>query len=137
MSRSIDKIIIHCAATKEGVYVSTETIRRWHVEERGWSDIGYHYVIELDGCIEKGRDENIQGAHTKKFNKKSIGICYVGGVDKDMKPKDTRTPDQIASMKDLICTLKNKYPKATVHGHNEFSSKACPSFDVKKEYSNL
>ena len=135
--REINKIIIHCSATREGREVSIDTIRRWHVEGNGWSDIGYHYVISLDGSIQKGRLNNVQGAHTKGHNKNSLGICYVGGCDQDLKPKDTRTDEQKRSFLILLEGLKSIYPKATIHGHNEFSDKACPSFDVGKEYGYL
>lgn len=131
--REINKIIIHCSDTPEGRDVSTDTIRGWHVNERGWSDIGYHYVILLDGTIDSGRPEKRQGAHVAGHNKNSIGICYIGGCDSKMVSKDTRTPEQIESMNQLVCELKEKY-NASVHGHNEFSNKSCPSFDVKKEY---
>jgi len=135
--REIDKIIIHCSATREGQDVSVDTIRRWHIVERGWSDIGYHYVIGLDGSIHKGRLNSVQGAHTKGHNKNSLGICYVGGCDKDLKPKDTRTDAQKRSFYILIEGLKSIYPKAKIHGHNEFSDKYCPSFNVKEEYGHL
>ena len=134
MARKIDKIIIHCAATPEGRDVKTETIKSWHVKGNGWSDIGYHFVIELDGSVVDGRPLHRSGAHTKGHNATSIGVCYVGGIDKDKNPKDTRTADQKASMDKLIQSLLSDYPEATVHGHNEFASKACPSFDVSKEY---
>ena len=78
--RDINKIIIHCSATPEGRDVNTETIRQWHTA-KGWSDIGYHYVIELDGSVNMGRDIDRIGAHTKGHNTGSIGICYVGGMD--------------------------------------------------------
>ena len=81
--RKIDKIIIHCSATKEGRDISTETIRSWHVKGRGWRDIGYHLVIELDGSLKVGRPLHKIGAHTLGENEHSIGICYVGGVDSD------------------------------------------------------
>ena len=135
--RDINKIIIHCSATREGQDVSIETIRRWHVVERGWSDIGYHYVIGLDGSVHKGRLNNVQVAHTKWHNKNSLGICYIGGCDQDMNPKDTRTDAQKRSFLILLEGLKSIYTKATVHGHNEFSDKACPSFNVEKEYGYL
>lgn len=134
MARKIDKIIIHCAATPEGRDVKTETIKSWHVKGRGWSDIGYHFVIELDGAVKNGRPLHRSGAHTKGYNATSIGICYVGGIDKDKKPKDTRTEAQRKAMDQLVADLKMDYPTATIHGHNEFAAKACPSFDVSKEY---
>ena len=54
--RKIDKLIVHCSATREGQYISVDTIRDWHVNGRGWNDIGYHFYIDLDGNILKGRD---------------------------------------------------------------------------------
>ena len=132
--RTIDKIILHCAATKEGRDIKTETIKSWHVKGNGWSDIGYHYVIELDGTVKKGRPIYRSGAHTKGHNTGSIGVCYIGGIDIEKKPKDTRTEAQRNAMDELINELLVEYPNATIHGHNEFSAKSCPSFDVQKEY---
>lgn len=133
--RKIDKIIIHCSATPEGRDIKTETIRSWHVKGRGWSDIGYHFVIELDGSIRNGRPVERIGAHVKGQNANSIGICYVGGIDKSNNAKDTRTEAQKKSLNELIDSLRAVYKEATIHGHNEFSAKACPSFDVQKEFS--
>ena len=141
--RKINKIIIHCSATKEGdTSVNAALIDQWH-KSRGWKGIGYHFVILIDGKIELGRMVDQVGAHVKNMNQSSIGICYIGGVEnkKDTKgkwiPKDTRTPEQIATMLELLRLLKKIFPKATIHGHNEFSSKACPSFDVQSEYGTL
>lgn len=131
--RNINKIIIHCSATPEGRDVSIETIKGWHLD-KGWNDIGYHYVIHLDGSIHKGRPDNIIGAHTQGHNSNSIGICYVGGCDIVMRPKDTRTPEQKESLINLINELKKTYKTAVVHGHRDFSNKACPSFDATNEY---
>lgn len=131
--RRITEIIIHCSATPEGKDFTVEDIRRWHLA-RKFADIGYHYVIYRDGSVHKGRAENIAGAHCQGHNAHSIGICYIGGVAKDGKtPKDTRTPQQKTALRQLVNQLKFYYPHATVHGHNEFSSKACPSFNVQKD----
>ena len=135
--RDINKIILHCSATREGQDISTETIRGWHVNERGWSDIGYHFVVLLDGTVDKARPVERQGAHVRGHNKGSIGICYIGGCDADMNPKDTRTDLQKESLTELISYLMDSYEDATLHGHNEFSSKACPSFNVKEQYKEL
>lgn len=135
--REIDKIIVHCSATPEGRHTTIEEIRQWHLQ-RGWEDIGYHYVIYLDGTIHRGRPESVVGAHCSGYNKNSIGVCYIGGVAKDGKtPKDTRTEGQKRALKEILNRLKGDYPKATLHGHNEFANKACPSFNVKEEYKNL
>lgn len=130
--RKIEKIIIHCSATPEGRDVKMETIRSWHLQ-RGWSDIGYHYVIELDGKIVSGRPLERVGAHCRGENTGSIGICYVGGLDAEMNPKDTRTKEQRAALHSLLYDLTDNFAQATIHGHNEFSSKACPSFNVQTE----
>ena len=132
--RAIDKIIIHCSATPEGRDDKTSDIKQWHTA-KGWSDIGYHYVIELDGSVNMGRDIDRIGAHVRGENTGSIGICYIGGMDKEMiSPKDTRNAKQKEALKCLISDLKSTYGALTVHGHNEYdSNKACPSFDVQKE----
>jgi len=134
--RSIDKIIIHCTATPEGRAVSVDEIRQWHLD-RGWSDIGYHYIIDIKGNLQEGRPLTRAGAHVRGHNKGSIGIAYVGGVDSDLKPKDTRTDCQKGRLKAFIMDLMDEYPNATLHGHNEFSSKACPSFEVQDEYQDI
>lgn len=135
--RTINKLIVHCAATPEGKDFTTLDIRRWHLQ-RGFSDIGYHYVIYRDGTVMPGRSESVVGAHTAGYNSHSIGICYIGGMDAQNKhAKDTRTPEQKQSLLKLLKELKAKYPKATIHGHREFAAKACPSFDAKAEYKDL
>lgn len=132
--RTINEIIIHCSATPEGRDYTVEQIRDWHVKGNGWIDIGYHFVIYRDGSIHEGRPIEQIGAHTLGHNTHSIGICYIGGCASDGKtPKDTRTPAQRKALKELVIRLRSEFPRATVHGHNEFANKACPSFDVKKE----
>ncbi len=135
--RNITRIILHCSATAEGKDFTTADIKKWHLA-RGFSDIGYHYIIYRDGSIHTGRDESVIGAHCKGYNYNSIGVCYIGGCAKDGRtPKDTRTPEQKDAIIKLLKELKSRYPKATIHGHREFSVKACPSFDARKEYSSL
>ncbi len=129
-------IIVHCSATPEGKYFNTVDIDRWH-RERGFKKIGYHWVIGLDGEVMRGRDEREVGAHTLGRNSRSIGVCYIGGLDSEGNPKDTRTPAQKESMLKLLKELKQRYPSATIHGHMEFANKACPCFDAKTEYENL
>jgi N-acetylmuramoyl-L-alanine amidase len=135
--REIKKIIVHCADTPEGRDVRTAEIKRWHTEERGWSDIGYHWVVELDGSLHAGRPEEVSGAHCKGHNSDSIGICYVGGSDASGNPKDTRTQEQKEALVSLISDLLDRHTEAEVFGHRDFSEKACPSFDAKTEYAGL
>ena len=135
--RIINEIIVHCTATPEGKDYTVAEIRRWHLA-RGFSDIGYHYIIHLDGEIETGRDVDISGAHCTGHNAHSIGISYVGGVAKDGKtPKDTRTLDQKAALANLLIDLRRLYPNAKIHGHRDFANKACPSFDATFEYKRF
>jgi len=132
--RYIDKLIIHCSATPEGRDVTVDDIRLWH-KKRGFSDVGYHYIIYLDGTIVNGRPVEEIGAHCVGYNTSSIGICYIGGTDAGGSPKDTRTPEQKHAIKKLISDFKKSYPEGTIHGHREFANKACPSYDVQKELS--
>ncbi len=131
--RAIRKIIIHCTETPEGRPVTVADVTEWH-KARGFATIGYHFLIGLKGERWSGRNIARAGAHCAGQNEHSIGICYVGGVAADgQTPKDTRTESQKQTLLELVNELKISYPEATVHGHNEFSTKACPSFDVKKE----
>ena len=130
--RKIDKIIIHCTATPEGLDVTIDQIRRWH-KERGFSDIGYHYVIYLDGSVHEGRSIDKVGAHCKGHNSNSIGIAHVGGLDKKNNHANTMTPRQEESLFKLIQELKTKYPSIkVVLGHNDFAATACPCFNVSR-----
>lgn len=130
--RTITEIIIHCSATRVGADFRASDIDRWH-KENGYVCIGYHYVVDLSGYIEVGRDESIPGAHCHGHNLHSIGVCYIGGLDLKGRPADTRTKEQKNALALLIKYLKLSYPNATIHGHHEFnSSKACPCFDVSE-----
>lgn len=133
----VTEIIVHCSATAEGKPFTIADIRRWH-KAQGWDDVGYHYVIHLDGSIHQGRGEAFQGAHCKGHNAHSIGVCYIGGCAADGKtPKDTRTDAQNAALLALLKRLRKRYPEATIHGHRDFAAKACPSFDAKGEYEGI
>ena len=135
--RTINEIIIHCSATPEGKDYTVEDITKWHMQ-RGFSTIGYHYVIYRDGTIRNGRNVNIAGAHCTGHNTHSIGVCYIGGLTASGKTaKDTRTREQRVSLEWLLKSLKDVYPNATIHGHREFARKACPCFDAKAEYKEL
>ena len=151
----IDAIVIHCSATRAGQDVRAADIDKWH-KERGFAMIGYNYVIDLDGTVEVGRPLSRDGAHCntagtsgKSYNRHSIGICYVGGLDKDGKPADTRTPEQKRALRDLVYKLMDEYPDIVeVIGHRDASPdrngdgkitpnewiKQCPCFDVRSEF---
>lgn len=132
--RDIRYIVIHCADTKPEMEVDAARIKRWHLK-RGWSDIGYHFVIKRNGVIEQGRDRDNDGdvleevgAHVRGYNSNSIAICWVGGYG----GLDNRTQEQLTSMETLVKLLHEVYPKAVILGHRDFPNvaKNCPSFDV-------
>lgn len=148
--RTIKYIVVHCTATKEGVDLCVADIRKMH-KKNGWADIGYHYVVNLEGIVENGRHVDLVGAHVKGYNSNSIGVVYVGGLDKNGKAADTRTTKQKGALIDLLKVLKDFYPEAKIVGHRDLSPdlnhngiiepnewiKECPCFDAKKEYSAL
>ena len=152
--KTIDSIVIHCSATRAGQDVRAADIDKWH-KERGFAMIGYNYVVDLDGTVETGRPLSMDGAHCntaglsgQSYNKHSIGICYVGGLDENGNPADTRTPEQKLSMANLVNKLCDEYPIVEVIGHRDASPdangdgiishsewvKQCPCFDVKSEF---
>ena len=131
-------ISIDCAATKAGRGFQGKDIDKWH-RERGFDEIGYNVVVDLDGTIEPGRSEAKPGAHCKGHNSDSIGICYIGGLDEDGKPADTRTELQKAALAGLVAGYKQRFPNAKVVGHRDMPNvhKACPCFNAKEEYKNI
>lgn len=125
-TRRIDEIIVHCTATPAGREVSVDTIRAWH-EARGWDDIGYHYVVHLNGVVAAGRPEAKIGAHVEGHNTGTLGVVYVGGVDADdvARAEDTRTPAQREALLALCRGLAAKYPAIRkISGHNQYAAKA-------------
>lgn len=126
----IDLVIVHCSATRPGQDIGVKDIRRWH-KARGWDDVGYHYVITRDGLVENGRHLKVVGAHCRGKNRRSVGICLIGGINERGKPDANFTMTQYLALRALLVELEGTLPtKLKVAGHREFSSKACPSFDV-------
>lgn len=134
--RKINLIIVHCTATVEGKDYTVSTIDQWH-RQRGFDCIGYHYVVYRDGTVHNGRSLDKVGAHCKGHNANSIGVCYVGGIDRVGHPKDTRTPEQRDALVNLLMRLKREFPKAVIRGHRDFAAKACPSFNATTEYKAI
>ena len=140
--RQIDKIVVHCSATKPGQDFGAEDIDRWH-KERGWSGIGYHYVIKLNGDLECGRSDDKRGAHVRGHNKNSIGICLIGGLNEFGKPYSDLSLGgfkyaQLLSLETLIDSLSVRYPDAQVLGHRDLDDKKdCPCFNVTGWYYSV
>lgn len=132
--KSTDTLVIHCADTPPSMDVGVKEIRKWHVEERGWSDIGYHVVIRRNGKIEEGRNIHLVGAHVEGHNATSIGICLVGGRKEGKKggEENNFTPAQWESLLKVVRKLMANFPITRVKGHREFPGvkKYCPSFNV-------
>ena len=137
--RPINEIIIHCTGTIPSNKTTVASVRDYHIKHNGWKDIGYHYLITLDGQIHQGRPLDQEGAHCKGHNKNTIGICYVGGlVKKDGKEvsADTRNLEQKAALNDIVRALMICFPTIKkVSGHYMYSTKPCPCFDVEKEFA--
>ena len=108
--RKINLIVIHCSDTYARMDIGVNEIRQWHLQ-RGFNDIGYHYVIRRDGAIEQGRPIEKPGAHAAGYNTNSIGICYAGGKGDNNQPEDNRTPEQKQAMYDLVDSLKQQFPQ--------------------------
>ncbi len=132
--RKITLIVIHCSAVKPEQKSGVLEIDQWH-KSRGWTGIGYHFVVRRNGEVELGRPLEKIGAHCMNHNRHSIGICYEGGLDAEGKPADTRTLEQKIALKALVEELLRFFPRALVVGHHDLDpGKACPCFDVVKEF---
>lgn len=137
--RPINEIIVHCTATRSDWRAGSKTsakvseVRRWH-KDRGWRDIGYHYLIDRDGTIAKGRPVEQTGAHVKGRNTGSIGVALFGGhgsAETDAFA-DNFTPEQAEALRDLLDDLRGRFGDVSVTGHNQYAAKACPGFNVPK-----
>lgn len=138
-------LVVHCSATQANQNIDAKTIDAWH-KAKGWSGIGYHYVIKRDGTLEQGRPVNQVGAHVEGYNWCSIGICLVGGANAQGKGENNFAPEQFQALRRLLGSLQLQYPRVTVLGHRDLSPdknkdgiiskdewlKDCPSFDVRK-----
>jgi len=138
--RKITEAIVHCTATRADWWASRSTsqkvkeITRWHVEDRGWSACGYHYLIDRDGTVATGRPIERDGAHVRGHNAGTIGISLFGGhgSSENDRFEDNFTPEQERALRELLAELQAKYGFTKVTGHNEYAAKACPGFNVQR-----
>lgn len=135
--RDIKYIVVHCTATPQDAKI--ESIKKYWRDVKGWKQVGYHYIIEANGKINKLAEESEITNGVAGYNSASVHVCYIGGVDSKGNPIDNRTDSQKNAMKDILAELKMRYPDAEIKGHRDFPNikKACPSFDVKKWLDNL
>jgi N-acetylmuramoyl-L-alanine amidase len=148
--RAIHTLVWHCTATPEGKEYTRDQIKAMHLL-RGFTDIGYHLLVHLDGTTSPGRSEDREGAHVSGHNRGTIGYSYVGGIGRDGKPKDTRTAAQRATMERVTKDAIRRYKLRLVLGHRDLSPdrdhdgvvepfewvKVCPCFDAAPEYGPL
>lgn len=139
--RHIDEIVIHCTATPAGWRADETTaqkaaeVRRWHVEDNGWHDVGYHFLIDRDGTVVEGRPVEQAGAHVGGHNDSTIGIALFGGRGShaDDTPGDHYTPAQMLALRQLCLRLIERHPTIEkVRGHNDYAARACPGFRVAR-----
>ena len=150
--KPITLLVVHCSATPATRDIGVAEIRAAHKAKRPpWKDVGYHYVIRRNGTVEKGRADNVMGAHVVGHNNGSLGICLIGGVKPDNTAETNFTAAQYAALKELLTTLKGRYPNARVCGHRDLSPdrngdgvvgpgewvKACPTFDVASWWMDI
>ena len=132
--KKVKYIVIHCSATLPGQPCNARIIDEWH-QRRGFAMIGYHYVVLPNGQVENGRPLFYQGAHVgtpKDYNDVSVGVCYVGGLNSQGQPADTRTDRQQLALKALLNYLRECFPQAKIVGHHDLNpGKPCPCFDAK------
>jgi N-acetylmuramoyl-L-alanine amidase len=136
----VDTIWVHCSATRtewmagHSLAAKVHEIRRWHLD-LGWRDIGYHWIIDRDGKVAPGRPETQEGSHVRGYNRKSLGICLIGGhgsAATDAFEENFR-PAQKQALIELIEDIKRRTPIKAIRGHNEVAAKACPGFTVAKQ----
>lgn len=141
--RKITEIIVHCTATRADWWSTRSTsakvaeIRRWHVIDRGWSDIGYHYLIDRDGTVAAGRPLEKVGAHVQGRNTGTVGISLFGGHNSAETDAfaDHFTPAQDKALRTLLADLRKQFGNVPVTGHNQYAAKACPGFSVPKWFA--
>ena len=135
LRRNTDLIVVHCAATKPSMDIGYDEIRKWHVEDNGWDDVGYHFIIRRNGDVERARPAGFQGAHAPAVNSRSVGICLVGGMAENGEPENNFTLEQFLSLKDTINMVLEKYPDIKeILGHSDVQDNKpnCPGFNLKE-----
>jgi peptidoglycan hydrolase-like protein with peptidoglycan-binding domain len=134
----VAEIVVHCSATRPDwmgnarLADQVAEIRRWHIEDRGWRTIGYHWVIGRDGSILPGRAETEIGAGVEGHNRGVIHICLIGGAGSAETDSFTRnfTGRQDIALRGLMQGIAMRTGIRRISGHNEWAAKACPGFNV-------
>lgn len=121
------RMIVHHSASR--LETTVDDIRDWHVNGNGWADIGYHYVITMDGEIHQGRPLPMMGAHARGCNRDSIGVCLVGD---NLDPQNKWLPEQVDSLHRIWGCAELMFPGIELYGHRDVGNTQCPGLDVYK-----
>ena len=126
-NRPVDRVFLHCTASSYDHHDDIEVVSAWHLG-RGWSDVGYHFMIHKDGSISAGRDIERTPAAQKGHNKGTIAIAMHGGQD----AKDDFSTKQIVTLREFCEQIRAAYDgDIPFHGHSEVVIRACPVYDYK------
>lgn len=148
MARKINKIFVHCTASRQTW--SVDALLR-EFTAKGWHYPGYHWVVEIDGKRTQLMTEDLPSNGVRGHNSDSINIAYMGGISRTGKPIDNRTAEQKQSLRELLQELRQRYPDAKIMGHRDISPdlnhngkvdsweriKECPCFDAIEEYADI
>lgn len=127
---NVDYIVVHCSDTPNGRHHDANDIRLWHMRGNGWDDIGYHYVIQISGEVERGRNHDTPGAHVRGYNDRSLGICLIG--------RDEFTEAQMRSLEAIVIMLKSQWSNADIVGHTDLDkAKTCPNLNVLEWWNDV
>lgn len=136
----VNEVTIHCSATRRD-WMASKTfaeqfaeIRRWHVQDRGWKDIGYHWLISRSGQVLMGRRETTIGAGVEGRNRGVIHVCLLGGFGSAETDRfaDHFTASQDITLRQVLEGIGTRTQVRRISGHNEFAAKACPGFTVSQ-----
>jgi N-acetyl-anhydromuramyl-L-alanine amidase AmpD len=135
--RKITMIVLHCDGLRPDQHNTVKKIDDYH-RSKGWKGIGYHFWVNRQGEVFTGRRLEVVGAHVVGHNSHSIGICYEGGLNAAGVDTDTRTPEQVRALRQLVERMHRMFPKAIILGHRDLNpGKPCPCFDAVREYIDL
>lgn len=139
--RQIKRIFVHCTA---GSQRQTIDDLKAEFHRKGWSNPGYHYVIDTNGGVHQLLAIEHVSNGVQGYNSTAINVAYIGGIDANGKPIDNRTPAQKDALVLLLHKLKQKFPTAQIMGHRDIWGKdrsnwrkMCPCFNAIQEYKDI
>lgn len=127
LSRPVNLLVIHHSATRRDA--SPAAIREGHLR-RGWEDVGYHWLIDWNGAVTRGRPLKKPGAHAAGYNTHSVGICVIGDNTHEA---EKWSPRQVGALVELVAGFRVWFPVAEIVGHRDLhgAKTLCPGVDVR------